>query len=126
MSDPRPSDGTLRTILVVLAVVLLAPMLLMVVAFPLLGMMGYWGGMMGGYDGAHGLSPLGGLGAMLVPLVVLVGVGYLLYRGVAGSGRAAHADPALAELRQAYARGDLTDEEYETRHETLERDRDGE
>jgi putative membrane protein len=37
----------------------------------------------------------------------------LLRRGTEGSA----ADSALEELRLAYARGDLTDEEYETRRE---------
>jgi putative membrane protein len=31
-------------------------------------------------------------------------------------------DPAIEELRHAYARGDLTDEEYESRRERLERE----
>jgi putative membrane protein len=45
-------------------------------------------------------------------LFVVAGV-LLLRRGTEGSA----ADSALEELRLAYARGDLTDEEYETRRE---------
>ena len=56
----------------------------------------------------------------LLFLAAIVGAGYLVYRAVttADSGT----DQALEELRLAYARGDLTDEEYEQRKEALERD----
>ena len=41
-----------------------------------------------------------------------VGIGYLLYRGlVRGVGYSMTGERALEELRIAYARGDLTDEE---------------
>jgi putative membrane protein len=53
-------------------------------------------------------------------LAVLIGAGYLLYRAVTGT--TGRSDRALDELRLAYARGELTDEEYETRREVLERD----
>jgi putative membrane protein len=147
MSHQRPGDSTLRTILIVVAIVLLFPMLMMVFAFPLMGMMGWWGGgygptggsygpMGGGYgpmmDGHYGpmmdggsataVSPLWGIGMMLVFLLVLLGVGYFLYRALVQQGRVAPTDPALEELRHAYARGELTDEEYETRLEKLRPD----
>jgi len=48
---------------------------------------------------AGGLSPLWGIGMMLVWLVVLVGIGYLLYRGlVGGVGSSLTGDRALEEL----------------------------
>jgi putative membrane protein len=55
----------------------------------------------------------------LLFLAAIVVAGYLVYRAVrtADSGT----DRALEELRLAYARGDLTDEEYEQRKDTLER-----
>lgn len=97
------SDGLARIVLVALAVFVLFPLLMMVFAVPIMGMMGWgWGGGMIG----NGLSPLWGIGMMLVPLVVLVGIGYLLYRGLVDRIDGGHAsDPALEELRMAYARG---------------------
>ena len=125
MSTKRSTNGLLRVVLLVLAVIVLFPMLMMVFAFPLMGMMGWWGGygsMMGDYGGM-GLSPLWGVGMMVVFLGVLLAIGYLLYRALVGGASAATpADPALEQLRLAYARGDLSDEEYEERRATLRRD----
>jgi putative membrane protein len=45
---------------------------------------------------------------------------YLLYRAVTGG--ESDSDQAMEELRLAYARGDLTDEEYEQPKTALERD----
>lgn len=119
MSTERSSDGLLRIVLIVLAVIVLFPMLMMVFAAPMMGMMGWWWG--GGTAG--GLSPLWGIGMMLVWLVVLVGIGYLLYRGlVGGVGSSLTGDRALEELRVAYARGDLSDEEFEERRAKLSRE----
>ena len=53
-------------------------------------------------------------------LSALVGGAYLLYQAITGS--ESDSDQALEELRLAYARGELTDEEYEQRREALERD----
>lgn len=119
MATTRSEDGLLRIVLIVLGVIILFPLLMMVFAMPMMAMMGWWwgGGMVG-----NGLSPLWGIGMMLVWLVVLVGIGYFLYRGLVSrvdSGRTR--DRALEELRTAYARGDLSDQEYEERRERLER-----
>lgn len=118
MSARRTTDDTLRIVLIVLAVIILAPMLMMVFAFPMMGMWG--GGMMGGFGGA-GVSPLWSIAMMLVWLVVLVGGGYLVYRWVSGSGSVG-ADPALEELRLAFARGEISEEEYEQRRARLDRE----
>ena len=119
MSTDRTSNGLLRVVLIVLAVIVLFPLLMMVFAIPMMGMMGWWWG--GGMAG--GLSPLWGIGMMLVWLVVLVGIGYLLYRGLVGSvGSSLTGDRALEELRVAYARGDLSDEEFEERRAKLSRE----
>ena len=115
MAQQRTTDDTLKIVLIVLAIIVLGPMLMMF-AFPLMGMWG--GGMMGGY-GMYGGSSLWGIGMMLVWLVVLVGGGYLVYRWLSSGGGIA-ADPALEELRIAYARGDLTEEEYEQRRSKLD------
>ncbi|QIO24875.1 SHOCT domain-containing protein [Haloarcula sp. JP-L23] len=119
MSTERTSDGLLRIVLIVLAVIVLFPLLMMVFAMPMMGMMGWWWG--GGMAG--GLSPLWGIGMMLVWLIVLVGIGYLLYRGlVGGVGSSLTGDKALEELRVAYARGDLSEEEFEERRANLRRE----
>jgi putative membrane protein len=112
----READGSLiRIIVIVLAVLILFPMLMMVFAFPLMGLMGWWGGGIG----PGGISPLWGIGMMLVWLLILIGIGYVLYRAVA-RGPFSVDDRAIEELRVAYARGDLSDEEYEQRREALE------
>lgn len=118
MSTQRSTDGTLRIVLVVLAVVILAPILLMVAAVPMMGMWG--GGMMGGYGGygGYGASPLWGVGMLLLWLVLLVGGGYLVYRWLVRDG-VVGTDRALEELRMAYARGDISDEEFEERRARL-------
>jgi putative membrane protein len=112
------SDGLVRIVVVVLGILVLLPVLMMALAVPTMGMLGWWGdGMMGGF------SPMWGIVMMLVWLVVLLGIGYLLYRGlVGGLGDTAETDPALKELRLAYARGDLSDEEFEERRALLDRD----
>ena len=116
MSVNQTSDGLLRAVLLVVAVIVLLPVLIMVLAMPMMGMMGWWwnGGIAGG------LSPLWGVGMLLVWVLVLGGIGYLLYRGFAGrAGSSGTTDPVLRELRMAYARGDLTEEEFEERRAKL-------
>lgn len=90
-------------------------MLMMVLAFPMMGMWG--GGMM--WNGGFGVSPWWGVAMMLFWLAVLVGGGYLVYRWLSGT---ATVDPALRELRLAYARGEISDEEFEERRRKLTRD----
>lgn len=114
-------DSLIRALLLVVAVVLLVPLLTMVFVLP---MMGLWGG---GHmwDGGMG----NGMGAAwpwlltwLAFLLVLLGGGYLLYRALGRSDRG-ESDPALEELRLAYARGELSDEEFEERRDRLRRER---
>lgn len=116
MSTQNNSDSTINTILLVLAAIVIAPILMMVLAFPMFGM---WGGMMGGFGGS-GVSPMWGVGMFLVWLIVLVGIGYVIYRGVVSRGTAS-SDPALEELRLTYARGEISEEEFETRQTKLTR-----
>lgn len=111
------SETTLqRVLLVVVAALLLVPLLSMAFVMPMMGMWG-WGHM----DG----STWGGMGGgwMLLPWLVVV---VLLVGGAVALSRLAsdaeEGDAALEELRLAYARGDLTDEEYEERRERLERE----
>lgn len=115
------TDRTLvRLVLLVLAVIVLAPLLAMSLAAPMMGTMGHWG-----YDGGMvGVAPWWGLGMGLVWLAVLALVGYAVYRALVRPGAAgADSDAALEELRLAYARGDLTDEEFESRRAVLAGDR---
>lgn len=110
------TDDLLRALLVLVAVVLLAPLLGMAVFVPALFGLGP-GGMMGGGMGLWWLF------SGLVPLILVVGAGYLLYSAL-GADRD-RTDPAVEELRAAYARGDLTDEEFDARYERLRRADDG-
>jgi len=117
MSEQGSGDSLVRIVLIVLAAAVLAPMLMMLLAIPMMGL-GFvgWGGMPG-----HGVAPVWGLGMALVWLLVLLGVGYLLFRAISGESADAR-DPAIEELRAAYARGDLTDEEFDRRRERLQRE----
>lgn len=103
------SSDVVRLVVIVVAVLVLTPLLGMTL---MMGMMGTaWGGPGGAW------SPMTGLGVSLLWVGVAVLLGYLAYRAV--TARADDRDPALVELRSAYARGELTDEEYETRHARL-------
>jgi putative membrane protein len=107
-------DQLLRLVLLIGAALLLLPVLMMLVMMPTMSGMhtGMWdGGMMG----------TGGwwLVSSLLPLVVIAVLAYVGYRALAGG---EGSDQAIEELRQAYARGELTDEEYETRMQRLRED----
>lgn len=117
------SDTRLVTLVfAALAVFILLPILFM--GGGMMGFMGF-GPMMGGHWGmwADGTTP----GWMFVVsalmqlafLALVVGGIYLVYRAVTRDG---DEDAALAELRLAYARGDLDDDEYERRRAVLERE----
>jgi putative membrane protein len=97
----------------VLGAFILIPMLMMGFG----GMMGY-GGMMGQYGSTGGWWPFIGMVVPLVFFLVLLGGGYLIIRRVTDT-QSSH-NPAIEELRLAYARGDPTDEEFEARREKLE------
>lgn len=112
------NDQILRVLLIIVAIVLLVPFLLMAVMMPAMGMWG-WGHMgdVGMWSGAGWMWLL----MWLIILIATLGIGYLLYRGIRRTdGR--HEDAALEELRVAYARGELSDEEFETRRERLRRE----
>lgn len=97
--------------------------------FPALGMgagmigfgmdSGMWGG--GVWGGTvPGWMFLVGILFQVLFLAAVLGGAYLLYRALTDSGEAS--DEAIEELRRAYARGDLSDEEFERRRERLQRD----
>jgi len=111
----NPADNQLVTIvLLVLATVIAVPILFM--SFGMLGSGPMMGGMWGSQAWGGGTAPwwmlAAGLAVQLLFLVAAVAAVYLLYRAITGTG---DADRALEELRLAYARGDITDEEYEQR-----------
>lgn len=113
-------NDLVRVLLAVVAVIVLVPLLMMLFMMP---MMGAWtgghmaDGGMWGVGGGTWLWPL----MWLVPFVVVAGLGYLVYRAVRRSTDDS-SDPAIEELRSAYARGDITDEEFEKRRERLRRE----
>ena len=109
------NDTVIQMMLIVIAFILLLPVLMIGLAWPMMGM---WdGGHMWGWE-SESVSVWIMMLMWLVPLAVLLAVGYLLYRGFDRS-TAQSGDPALEELRLAYARGDLTDEEFEARRTRL-------
>lgn len=111
-------DRLLWILLAVAAIVLLVPFLSMALMMPMMGLWG-WGQMSGGMWGGGGVWLW--LLMWLSVLLVVGGGGYLLYRAVRrSSGR--DTDTALEELRLTYARGELTDDEFEERYERLQRD----
>lgn len=114
MSEANPTDSLLRIVLIVIAAIILLPVLMMLFAIPLM----WGGGMMTGYP-MYETSSWWSIVMPLVWLVVLVGIGYLFYRWATGDASIGN-DPALEELRLAYARGEMSDEEFETRRKKLE------
>ena len=118
--SPRKDQGRtlLCVLLIIVALVIVAPLFMMVFMMPMMGMMGWWAG--GVPSAGVGMSPLWGIGMMLVFLLVLLGSGYLIYRAFA-RGSLSSNDPAMEELRLAYARGELSQEDFEQRREDLRR-----
>ena len=81
MSTRNATDAVILVALAILAVLVLFPLMMMVFAAPMMG--GWMGGWMGGTQRA--VSPLWGVGMTLLWLAVLVGLGYVGYRALAGS-----------------------------------------
>ncbi|MEM4780596.1 MAG: SHOCT domain-containing protein [Halalkalicoccus sp.] len=102
------TDSLVRAVALIVALLVLVPLVMMLFAFPFMG----FGHMGWAADG--GMGVWGWLMPLLALLVLGVG-GYLLYGVLSGS----VTDPALEELRSAYARGEIDDEEFETRRERL-------
>lgn len=114
------NDSLTKPLLLIIAAIGLLPLLMMAVMMPMTGMWG-WGHMAdGGMWGGTGRWWIW-LMMGLVPLFVVVGIGYLVYAGIRRADTGAD-DTALEELRLAYARGDLSDEKFERRRERLRRE----
>ncbi|MBP2252210.1 putative membrane protein [Halarchaeum solikamskense] len=107
-------DDWLKAVLALGVLFVAAPVLAMLLFVPVMGGSGMYGGGMGG-GGMYG-GGMGGWIGLLVPFGILPVLGYAVYRAF---GTAERGDAALDELRAAYARGDLTTEEYEERRERL-------
>lgn len=118
-STASGSGDVLRTVLLVILILIAIPSVMMVVMMPIMGVWGF------DHIGGWTLDGTGGTWAWilmwLMMLAILVGGGYALYREFA-TGSTDGSEPALDELRMAYARGALSDEEFETRRDKLRRD----
>lgn len=121
MTENTNNSQIVTIILIVVGALVIFPMFFM--GFGMMGtgpmMGGMWGGGMWG-DGTTSWMFIAGIVMQLLFLAALLGGGYLVYRAIASSEN--DSNQALEELRVAYARGNLTDDEYEQRRETLERD----
>lgn len=76
---------------------------------------------MWGASGAGGWMLVVGIGMQLLVAAVVVGTIYFAYRTM--TAEETSSDPAVAELRAAYARGDMSEEEYERRRAKLDSER---
>lgn len=117
------NESLLRAGLLVVLALLVLPVLMMLVMMPMMGFTGWshmWGpGMWDGGSGVGGWIAV--LLMMAIPLVLVIGLGYAVYRLLTQNGE--QTDDALEELRLTYARGDLTDEEFEKRRDRLQREK---
>ena len=110
-------ESTLRTAMLVVLLLFAIPMLMMIVMMPVMAVVGWevhtdW----------HGSGSTWAWAAMMVvPVLLVFGLGYLFYRTVSADNQQ-KTESVLEELRIAYARGELTDEEFETRHNRLRGD----
>ena len=75
MATSNDHDSLLRLLVGLAIVLLLFPLVMLAFAFP---MMGGW--MMGGGYGPGYAMPLWGWFVMVIPLVLLLALGYLVYR----------------------------------------------
>jgi len=114
MASSNQLDTT-TILLLILGAIILPPLLTMGMGFG--GMMGY-GGMVGYGGTTSGWWPFVG---MLFPLIPPHPPRRWLPRLPAHERNADVSGSPMEELRTAYARGDLTDEEFEARRERLER-----
>ncbi|MFC7020267.1 MULTISPECIES: SHOCT domain-containing protein [Haloarcula] len=122
MPDKTDDIRLITIVLIIIGAFVLFPMFFM--GFGMMGvgpmMGGTWGGHMWGDGTMSGWMYVVGIVMQLLFLAALLVGGYLLYQAIAGN--KSNSNQALEELRLAYARGELTDDEYEQRREALKRD----
>lgn len=106
-------DTLLKTVIIVLAILLLLPIVVMIAMMPMMGAWHWntgWGG-----SGMWWMW----VGVWLVLLLVVLASAYLFVRTIR-TDRREGSDEALEALRIAYARGDVSDEEFEKRRKRLD------
>ncbi|ELY63522.1 SHOCT domain-containing protein [Natrinema versiforme] len=122
MPDKTDETRLITIVLIVIGAFVFFPMLFM--GFGMMGVGPMMGGTWSGHMWGDGTIPtwmfIAGNIMQLLFLTALIGGGYLIYQAIAGNEN--NSDQALEELRLAYARGELSDDEYEQRREALERD----
>lgn len=119
MTTNTADRNLLWVALAIIAALVIVPIVGMMGTGPMMG--GMWGTGMWDGTGMSGWMFVIGIGMQLLVLAIIVGGVYLGYRAL--TTQDGSADPAVAELRAAYARGDLSDDEYERRRERLETER---
>ncbi|THE63997.1 SHOCT domain-containing protein [Salinadaptatus halalkaliphilus] len=113
------TDSLTRTILLVLLGLFAIPLVMMLVMMPAMGAFGWshMGGWM--WDSPGGWVAM--ILMMAIPLLIVIGIGYLIYQSL-GTETTEQTDEALEQLRRVYARGEISDEEFERRRKKLQRD----
>jgi putative membrane protein len=113
MSVPRSRDVTLRIALLI-AVLVFFPLLLVLFTLELMDVVLIWVVT----RATRSLPIVWAFVMMVVLLVVFIGIGYIFSRSVE-SVIPSRPDPALEELRIAYARGEISTEEFRERRKLL-------
>lgn len=111
------NDTAVRTAILVVVLLVAVPLLAMLLMMPMMAA-GGWGMHPTGHGPAAGWAwfPM-----LVIPLLILAGLGYLGYRVVIQDADTTPRSP-LADLRAAYARGDLTEAQFEQRRDRLLQD----
>lgn len=101
-----------ETISTVLAALLAIPLVIMGVLMPLMVLV----------KGGKMMGAVGSLGMIMpiIPLAILSVLAYSLYTYSGSDEERQKSGSSLEELRSAYARGDLSDEEFENRRDRLQ------
>ena len=113
MSTSRPRDANVGLALLI-AILIFVPLLLVLFVFELLDLVLIWIVT----RTTRSLPIVWAFALMFLLLVVVLGMGYMFSRSVE-SVATSRPDPAIEELRIAYARGDITREEFRERRTDL-------
>lgn len=113
MSTSRPRDANVRLALLI-AILIFVPSLLVLFVLELLDVVLIWIVT----RTTRSLPIVWAFALILLLLVVVLGMGYMFSRSVE-SVATSRPDPAIEELQIAYARGDITREEFRERRKEL-------